>query len=86
LGLVQAFALSQILQERANLLLITPGLDNPLHEEASDDRTEQEVLAPIRDVVKENNLWGKISAFAKNYLALIDRSCPYIKRTYQPVA
>jgi sucrose-phosphate synthase len=63
LGLVQAFALSQTLQDRANLLLITPGLDNPLHEEASDDRTEQEVLVPIREVVKENDLWGKISAF-----------------------
>jgi sucrose-phosphate synthase len=63
LGLVQAFAISQTLQERANLLLITPGLDNPLHEEASDDQTEQEVLAPIREVVKENDLWGKISAF-----------------------
>ena len=55
LGLVQAFALSPALQERANLLLITPGLDNPLHEEASDSQTEQEVLAPIREVVNENN-------------------------------
>ncbi len=63
LGLVQAFAISPTLQERANLLLITPGLDNPLHEEASDSQTEQEVLAPIREVVNENNLWGKISAF-----------------------
>jgi sucrose-phosphate synthase len=63
LGLVQAFAMSQTLQERANLLLITPGLDDPLHQEASNDLSEQEVLVPIREVVKENNLWGKISAF-----------------------
>ncbi|BAY48533.1 group 1 glycosyl transferase [Scytonema sp. HK-05] len=62
LGLVQAFAMSQTLQERANLLLLTGGLDDPLREKASDDVTE-EVLAPIREVVEENNLWGKISAF-----------------------
>lgn len=62
LGLVQAFAMSPQLQERANLVLLTGGLDNPLKEEASDEITE-EVLAPIRKVVEENDLWGKISAF-----------------------
>ncbi|MEH1932706.1 MAG: glycosyltransferase [Nostoc sp.] len=62
LGLVQAFAMSPTLQERANLVLLTGGLDDPLREETSDDMTE-EVLAPIREVVKENDLWGKISAF-----------------------
>ncbi|AVH73817.1 glycosyltransferase [Nostoc sp. 'Lobaria pulmonaria (5183) cyanobiont'] len=62
LGLVQAFAMSPTLQERANLVLITGALDNPLREEASDEMTE-EVLAPIREAVKENDLWGKISAF-----------------------
>ncbi len=61
-GLVQAFAMSQTLQERANLVLLTGGLDDPLREQASDDVTE-EVLAPIREVVEEKNLWGKISAF-----------------------
>jgi len=62
LGLVQAFAMSPTLQERANLVLLTGGLDDPLREEASDGITE-EVLAPIREVIKENDLWGKISAF-----------------------
>lgn len=62
LGLVQAFAMSPTLQERANLVLLTGGLDDPLREETSDDTTE-EVLAPIREVVKKNDLWGKISAF-----------------------
>ncbi len=62
LGLVQAFAMSPTLQERANLVLLTGGLDDPLREETSDDTTE-EVLAPIREVVKENDLWSKISAF-----------------------
>ncbi len=62
LGLVQAFAISQTLQERANLMLLTGGLDDPLREEAQDE-TERAVIAPIRDVVKDNDLWGKISAF-----------------------
>ncbi|MEH2410040.1 glycosyltransferase [Nostoc sp.] len=62
LGLVQAFAMSPTLQERANLVLLTGGLADPLREQASDDMTE-EVLAPIREVVKEKDLWGKVSAF-----------------------
>ncbi len=63
LGLVQAFALSQTLQERVNLVLLTGGLDDPLREEANNDLAEQAVLSPIREVVNENDLWGKISAF-----------------------
>ena len=63
LGLVQAFAISQTLQERANLVILTGGLDDPLHEEADNELAEQGVLVPIREVVQENNLWGKISAF-----------------------
>jgi sucrose-phosphate synthase len=63
LGLVKAFAYSQTLQEQANLILITAGLENPLHEEAKDKQTEQNVLVPIREVIEHHNLWGKISAF-----------------------
>jgi sucrose-phosphate synthase len=63
LGLVQAFAMSQTLQERANLVILTGGLDDPLHEEADNDLAEHAVLSPIREVVGENDLWGKISAF-----------------------
>jgi sucrose-phosphate synthase len=62
LGLVQAFAQSEKLQEQANLVLLTAGLDDPLREQANDDVAEA-VLTSIREVVKENNLWGKISAF-----------------------
>lgn len=63
LGLVQAFAMSPTLQERANLVLLTGGLDDPLREEANDDLAEQAVLSPTRQVVEEYNLWGKIAAF-----------------------
>ncbi|MBN3940562.1 MAG: glycosyltransferase [Nostoc sp. NMS9] len=77
LGLVQAFAISPTLQERANLVLITGALDNPLREEASDEMTE-EVLAPIREAVKENDLWGKISAFG-----LLHQSQESLAATYR---
>lgn len=62
LGLVQAFAQSESLQEVANLVLSTSGLDDPLREQTEDKQTEQ-VLAPIREVVQNHHLWGKISAF-----------------------
>lgn len=67
LGLVQAFAMSHTLQEQANLVLLTAGLDDPLREEANEDLAEQAVLTPIREVVSENNLWGKISAFSLSH-------------------
>ncbi len=63
LGLVQAFAQSETLQERANLVLITGALDDPLRDDSDARPTEQEVLAEVRAVVDENELWGKVSAF-----------------------
>ncbi|MBD2774823.1 glycosyltransferase [Iningainema tapete] len=81
LGLVQAYAMSPELQERANLVLLTGGLDDPLRESASDDQTELEVLAPIREVVEENNLWGKISAFG-----LSEQSQESLAATYRFMA
>ena len=81
LGLVQAFAMSQTLQERVNLVLLTGGLDDPLREEANDDLAEHAVLVPIREVVQENDLWGKISAFG-----LLDQSQESLAATYRFMA
>ncbi len=81
LGLVQAFAMSQTLQERVNLVLLTGGLDDPLREEANDDLAEHAVLVPIRQVVQENDLWGKISAFG-----LLDQSQESLAATYRFMA
>ncbi|MEH2329015.1 glycosyltransferase [Nostoc sp.] len=80
LGLVQAFAISQTLQERANLVLLTAGLDDPLRHSANDDMSE-EVLAPIREVIEENDLWSKISAFG-----LLDQSQESLAATYRFMA
>jgi sucrose-phosphate synthase len=62
-GLVRAFAQSEELQEKANLIFITGALDDPLRDDSEAGSTEREVLAKIREVVEEHNLWGKVSAF-----------------------
>ncbi len=80
LGLVQAFAQSQTLQERANLVLITGGLEDPLRQEINNDPAELTVLAPIRQVVKENDLWGKISAFGLSSQAALAASYRFMAR------
>ncbi|HEY88508.1 MAG TPA: glycosyltransferase family 1 protein [Thermoflexia bacterium] len=64
LALVRAFAQHPALQERANLVIFTGALDDPLHVNAGASLTEMEVLAGLRTVVEEYDLWGKISAFA----------------------
>jgi len=63
-GLVRAFALSPAIQARANLVLITGHLDDPLREHAGAGTAEREVLAQIRRVVEAHNLWGRVSGFA----------------------
>lgn len=64
IGLLQAFAQSQELQDRANLVIIAGGLSNPLNDDSDAGPTEKEVLATILETVEEHNLWGKVSAFS----------------------
>lgn len=64
LGLVEAYAHSQKLQETANLVIITGGLSDPLRNDAEAHDSEKAVLASIREVVETNDLWGKVSAFS----------------------
>ncbi|MFP4343768.1 MAG: glycosyltransferase [Anaerolineales bacterium] len=63
LGLVRAYAESEMLQERANLVLITGALDDPLRDAEEASPTEKRVLAEIREVVEEHDIRGKVSAF-----------------------
>ncbi|MDY7039498.1 MAG: glycosyltransferase [Chloroflexota bacterium] len=63
-GLVRAFAGSPQLQAKANLLLVTRGLDNPLTDYSQADARVKEVLDQIMAVVKEGGLQGKISLFS----------------------
>ncbi|MEJ2711322.1 MAG: glycosyltransferase, partial [Anaerolineales bacterium] len=64
LGLVRAFAEHALLQAKANLVIITGALDDPLRQDDKAGPGEKEVLAQIREVIREYDLWGKISAFA----------------------
>ncbi|MGJ3252143.1 MAG: glycosyltransferase [Elainellaceae cyanobacterium] len=63
-GLVRAFAQNKTLQQHANLVLFTRGQDDPLHEQVQNEIAEDQVLTPIRELVNDHELWGKISAFS----------------------
>lgn len=94
LGLVRAFAHSHALQERANLVLITGALDDPLHQDTGAGPSELQVLAQIRQVVAANALQGKVSAFglqgqpalaaAYRFLARRPGSCFALTAHYEP--
>jgi len=64
IGLVRAFATSQALREKANLLIITRGLDNPLIDYVKADAGAKEVLEGIIPIVEQSNLWDQISMFS----------------------
>jgi sucrose-phosphate synthase len=64
IGLVRAFAENRPLQARANLLLVSRGLDNPLVGYPQADQGAKEVLDQVMAVVDEAGLRGKISLFS----------------------
>ena len=63
-GLVRAFAENRQLQAKANLLLVSRGLDNPLAGSTPADEGTREVLDQVMTVVDEAGLRGKISLFS----------------------
>ncbi|MFC2061583.1 PfkB family carbohydrate kinase [Elusimicrobiota bacterium] len=65
LGLVQAYAESAALQDSANLVIITSGYSNPLHDyQKLMPGKERGVLIDIISLVDQYNLHGKISMFS----------------------
>ena len=71
LDLLRAYAQTPELQERANLVLITGALDDPLRDARHATAPEKRVLADLREVITQTHLWGKVSAFAlRGQLAL----------------
>jgi sucrose-phosphate synthase len=64
IDLVRAFAGSAELQARANLVLFTGALNDPLRDDSQASAAERDVLAEIRSTVEAHDLWGKVSAFA----------------------
>ena len=63
LSLVEAFAGSAGLRERANLVVITRGLDDPLRDPGDASGEERSVLDALIPAVERADLWGCISAF-----------------------
>jgi sucrose-phosphate synthase len=63
-ALVEAFAGSEELRERANLLIITRGMDDPLRDPGQASGEQRPVLEALISTVERAGLWGSISAFS----------------------
>ncbi len=63
-GLVEAFAQSHDLQQRANLVITLRGIDNPFRGYEDADDEERKVLDQIMEIISQNNLRGKVSMFS----------------------
>jgi sugar/nucleoside kinase (ribokinase family) len=63
-GLVEAFAYSPELRQRANLVIITGNIDNPLKDYKNAGDTEKIVLETIIDIINQSQLEGQVSMFA----------------------
>ena len=64
LGLVQAFASSTELRQKANLVILTGNLEDPLNGFDSVGETEKGVLDSILKVIDESELQGQVSMFS----------------------
>lgn len=64
LGLVQAFASSTELRQRANLVILTGNLDDPLNGFDLAGNQEKEVLKSLIQVINETDLRGQVSMFS----------------------
>ncbi len=62
-ALVEAFAGSDELRERANLLIVTRGLDDPLRDPDEASGEQRPVLETLISKVQRADLWGRVSAF-----------------------
>ncbi len=77
-GLVRAFALSPELRRRANIVLLTGGLDDPLRDDADASPTEREVLTQLRYLVAAHHLEGEVAAFAVRGQAALAATYRYL--------
>ncbi|MGB3683070.1 MAG: glycosyltransferase [Rubrobacteraceae bacterium] len=64
LALVRAFAVEPALREKANLVMITRGLEDPLREIPPQNGGQREVIQTLVDEIDREDLWGSVSAFS----------------------
>ena len=64
LGLVEAFASNPELRQKANLVIITGNLENPLNDFNTARIAEKSILDSILDMIDSRDLRGQVSIFA----------------------
>jgi sucrose-phosphate synthase len=64
LGLVNAFAYSPELRQRANLVIVTGNIEDPLRDYQQVGETERAVLDSLMAVINQKHLHGQVSMFA----------------------
>ena len=64
LGLMKAFSGSRDLRRQANLIMITRGLENPLHDPGTATDEQRSVLGDLVSEIERTRLWGQVSAFS----------------------
>lgn len=64
LALMRAFVRRPALREKANLVMITRGLDDPLRDPDAASREQQPVLEALISEIEQNGLRGCVSAFS----------------------
>ncbi len=63
IGVVKAYALSEELQEKANLGIFIRGLDDPYSEITKLNEIEQSILKPILDITGQDSIKNKVHFF-----------------------
>ncbi len=61
LGLVKAYAHNIRLQQIANLIIVLRGVENAYEDYSNLKESESSILDEIMNLIKHNNLWGKVS-------------------------
>jgi sucrose-phosphate synthase len=80
IGLIRAFAQTPELQARANLVLFTGALNDPLRHPEAARAEEREVVDEILDAVAAHDLRGKLSAFALRGQAALGAAYRFLAR------
>ncbi|KRQ86370.1 Mannosylfructose-phosphate synthase [Caloramator mitchellensis] len=65
-GAVLAFAKDKALQQKSNLVIVLRGVENPFENYSSLNKEEKEIMDEIMEIIKEYNLYGKVSMFPIN--------------------
>lgn len=81
LGLVQAYAADQELQQASNLVILTSGLNDPLNSPTSASSPEKEVLDPLLELISEADLQGKVAMFSVSGQTELGAAYRYFGRT-----